>query len=245
MDSSILEKVRELRGQGHSPKQIARALGMSPAAVAPYVRAVAQQTSTKASEPELAGCWINAGWSEGLGVPGTDGWGDDVPDGQQTAGTVSVVVARRHGWDKLSVCAYLVDVYCLGVKHTRGPDVMSEVELHRFLPKWFRIYAHGWREAPLDLVRHLVFGAVDYARDLGFEPATDLAGAADHLGAWEDKSAIVFGKDGRPLYLAGPNEDVRHVVKTLERRVGPPPNFDFFAPVPETQISLGGHRLAP
>lgn len=33
-------------------------------------------------------------------------------------------------------------------------------------------------------------------------------------------------------------------MKTLERRVGPPPNFDFFAPMPESQISLGGHRLA-
>ncbi|KAB8181594.1 helix-turn-helix domain-containing protein [Microbispora catharanthi] len=245
MDSSILEKVRELRGQGHSPKQIARALGMAPAAVAPYVRAVAEQTGGQAAEPELAGCWINAGWGEGLGVPDTSGWADDVPDGQETAGTVSVVVARKHGWDKLSVCAYLVDVYCLGVKHALGPDVMSEVELHRFLPKWFRIYPYGSREAPLDLVRHLVFGAVDYARDLGFEPAADFAGAAGHLGTWEEKAAITFGKDGRPFYLAGPNDDARHVVKTLERRVGPPPNFDFFAPMPESPISLGGHRLTP
>ncbi|WP_169951094.1 helix-turn-helix domain-containing protein [Microbispora sp. H11081] len=243
MDISILEKVRELRGQGNSPKQIARALGMTPAAVAPYVRAVAERTGGRAAEPELAGCWINAGWSEGLGLPDSSGWADDVPDGQETAGTVSVLVARKHGWDKLSVCAYLVDVYCLGVKHVLGPDVMSEMELHRFLPRYFRIYAHGWRDAPLALVRNLVFGAVDYARDLGFEPTAGFAGAAGHLGAWDDKSAIAFGKDGKPFYLAGPDDDVRHVVKTLERRVGPPPNFDFFAPMPETQISLGGHRL--
>lgn len=243
MDISILEKVRELRGQGNSPKQIARALGMTPAAVAPYVRAVAERTGGRAAEPELAGCWINAGWSEGLGLPDSSGWADDVPDGQETAGTVSVLVARKHGWDKLSVCAYLVDVYCLGVKHVLGPDVMSEMELHRYLPRYFRIYAHGWRDAPLDLVRNLVFGAVDYARDLGFEPTAGFAEAAGHLGAWGDKSAIAFGKDGKPFYLAGPDDDVRHVVKTLERRVGPPPNFDFFAPMPETQISLGGHRL--
>lgn len=140
MDSSILEKVRELRGQGRSPKQIARALGMAPAAVAPYVRAVAEQADTDVKEPELAGCWINVGWSEGLGVPGRDGWADEVDDGQPTGGTVSVVVARRHGWDKLSVCGYLVDVYCLGVKNVMGPDVMNEVELRSFLAKFFRIY---------------------------------------------------------------------------------------------------------
>ncbi|GIH53804.1 hypothetical protein Mro02_07180 [Microbispora rosea subsp. aerata] len=243
MDSSILEKVRELRGQGRSPKQIARALGMAPAAVAPYVRAVAEQADTDVKEPELAGCWINVGWSEGLGVPGRDGWADEVDDGQPTGGTVSVVVARRHGWDKLSVCGYLVDVYCLGVKNVMGPDVMNEVELRSFLAKFFRIYPRGRREAPLDLVRHLVFGAVDYARDLGFEPAADFAAAAGHLGTWEEKSDIAFGKDGKPFYLSGPDDDVRHVVKTLEQRVGPPPNFEFYAHVPDSPISLGGNRL--
>ncbi|MBX6386708.1 MAG: helix-turn-helix domain-containing protein [Microbispora sp.] len=212
--------------------------------VAPYVRAVAEQANTDADEPELAGCWINVGWSEGLGVPDRDGWADEVPDDQATGGMVSIVVARRHGWDKLSVCGYLVDVYCLGVKNVLGPDVVNEIELRAFLANFFRIYPGGWREAPLGLVRHLVFGAVDYARDLGFEPAPEFAATAGHIGTWEGKSDITFGKDGKPFYLSGPNDDVRHVVKTLERRVGPPPNFDFYAHVPDSPISLGGHRLA-
>jgi hypothetical protein len=36
---------------------------------------------------------------------------------------VSVLVARRDRWDKVSVCGYLADVYCLGVKKVLGPDI--------------------------------------------------------------------------------------------------------------------------
>ncbi len=53
--------------------------------------------------------------------------------------------------------------------------------------------------APLELARQLVFGARDYARELGFEPAKDFAGTIDHLGLWEGPSAIGFGYHGKPL----------------------------------------------
>jgi hypothetical protein len=41
--------------------------------------------------------------------------------------------------------------------------------------------------APLELAQHLVLGAVDYARSLGFEPAVeaDFADTRRHLGPWE------------------------------------------------------------
>jgi hypothetical protein len=243
MDRAILERVRELREQGHSPKQIARALGMAPSAVAPLIRAVAEQALADAPEAEPAGCWINVGWSEGLGVPaGAPGWADDLPEGEHTGGMVSVLVARKHGWNKLSVCGYLVDVYCLGVKNTIEPKIMSEIELRRFLPVYYTVYRYGWREAPLDLVRNLVFGAVDYARGLGFEPAADFAKTAGHLGAWDGGSAVTFGKDGKPFYFAGPNDNANRVVRTLERTVGSPPAFDFVIPTQGTSFSMVGPK---
>jgi hypothetical protein len=39
----VMERVRALRQQGYSPKEIARALRMPPAAVAPLVRAIAAE----------------------------------------------------------------------------------------------------------------------------------------------------------------------------------------------------------
>jgi DNA-binding CsgD family transcriptional regulator len=42
-EAQLLDRVRDLREQGRSPKQIARALGLSPATVVPLVRRLAQE----------------------------------------------------------------------------------------------------------------------------------------------------------------------------------------------------------
>jgi hypothetical protein len=66
-----------LRREGCSPKQIARALGMSPSAVVPLVRAVAAEADTGSSGPTtpgLVGCWVSPDWASGLAVDGHPGW---------------------------------------------------------------------------------------------------------------------------------------------------------------------------
>jgi hypothetical protein len=222
----LLDQVRQLRGEGKSPKQIARALGMAPSAVAPLVRAIAAQRAT-ATQSQLVGCWVNTGWSLGLSVDPARGWSDEAPPTDGTGGLVSVLVARRHRWDKVSMCGYLADVYCLGVKNVLGPDLTDELALRQFLPTYYAAYPHGWQDAPIELAQHIVFGAIAYARSLGFEPAATFAPTAEHLGAWEGPSAITFGKNGKPFYISGPNDNPRKVINTLEHAVGPPPSFDY------------------
>ena len=226
-EAELLDQVRQLRGEGRTPKQIARALGMPPSTVAPLVRAVAAQRRGPAAEPQVVGCWVNVGWSLGLSVDQSRGWVDESPSEDGTGGLVSVLVARRHRWDKVSVCGYLVDVYCLGVKNVLGPEIDDEPALRRLLPNYYAAYPHGWQDAPIELAQHIVFGAVEYARGLGFEPAAGFAQAAHHLGAWEGPGAITFGKECKPFYISGPRDNPRKVVKTLEHAVGPPPNFDY------------------
>jgi hypothetical protein len=82
--------------------------------------------------------------------------------------------------------------------------------------------------APLELAQHLVFGAIQYARTLGFEPATDFEAVTDHLGQWAGPSAIGFGRDGKPFFVQGPRDNAAHIMKTLERSVGRD-NFHFLA----------------
>lgn len=226
-NEDLLNHVRQLRGEGRTPKQIARALGMSPSAVAPLVRKVAAERDAMAGEAELFGCWINVGWSAGLTVAPSRGWVDESPSGDGTGGLVSMLVSRRHRFDKVATYGYLVDVYCLGVKNVTDLEITDEFELRQFQSAFYSAYPAGWQEAPIDLARHVVFGAVDYARNLGFEPAPDFPAAADHLGRWEEPSAITFGKDGKPFYISGPYDNPHKVMKTLEQAVGPPPNFHF------------------
>jgi hypothetical protein len=76
------------------------------------------------------------------------------------------------------------------------------------------------------LARHLVFGAIAYARDLGFEPAAGFEACASQLGPWAGPSAIRFGCDGKPLFIQGPYDDAAGVMKTLARSAGQG-NFDF------------------
>jgi hypothetical protein len=73
--------------------------------------------------------------------------------------------------------------------------------------------------APLELAQHLVFGAVEFARKLGFEPHPDFATAADHLGTWPGHCPIEFGYKGSPFYIQGPYDDVEAIANTL---AGPP-----------------------
>jgi hypothetical protein len=71
-------------------------------------------------------------------------------------------------------CGYLVDTWCLGVKNAIGPRRMSERELEAFRDVFFKPWHSTGGPAPLELGRHLVLGAADYARALGFAPHTDL-----------------------------------------------------------------------
>lgn len=221
IDIERLERVRELRATGSSPKEIARALGVRPAVAAQLVREVARQAVEAAPGPALVGCWVSEGWSAGLSVAGDHDWPDRArEDGE--SGLAQIAVARRHRPQRVSVCGYLVDTYCLGVKNALGPEIMNERDLPGFLATFYRRMQPDSPaiEAPLDLARHLVWGAVDYARALSFEPHPDFAAAAGHLGPWEETSVITFGRDGKPLFVQGPHDNPRAVIRNLTDKVG-------------------------
>lgn len=228
-DEELLTHVRALRGEGYSPKEIARALGVRPAAVAPLVRRIASEQAESAPEPAVIGCWISPGWSVGLTVEGDRQWPEAPADCEsETAGLVGVLVAREHrSGGRVSACGYLVDVYCLGVKNALGPEIVDERELPDFRQCFFTAFDGPPLAAPIELAQHLVFGAVDYAHGLGFEPHRDFEAARRHLGEWSGPSAIRFGCDGKPLFVQGPHDDPERILATLEHSMGGYDDFDF------------------
>jgi hypothetical protein len=233
--TDLLEEIRSLRVQGFTPAQIAREVGLSKAEVAPLLRQVAGRTAAtpsdgSRSEPadrELLGCWVSAGWSTGLELSNAPelAAADPLPvdESTGTGGLVAVLVARAGDRPMLlTVCGYLVDVYCLGVKTTVGPWSVRRSDLDERSRAFFAGYPAGAVPAPLVLAQHLVHGAVAYAAGLGFEPDPDFATTAAHLGpAPEGPCPITFGRDGKPFYVSGPYDDARSVVNTLEAGVGP------------------------
>jgi hypothetical protein len=225
----LIQRVRELRQRGRTPKEIARALGLPPAAVAPLIRAVAAAQPKR--EAQLVGCWVNQGWAAGLTVAGHAEWpsaGAAAEPGQ--SGLVTILVARDGG-GSVSVCGYLVDVWCLGVKNALGPKSVERRKLPEFTDWYFRSYDQPPLAVPINLARHVVFGAVAYARELGFEPHPDFAGCASHLGPWEGRSDITFGFEGKPMYIQGPHDNAAQVMRTLRRSVGDG-NYHYLSQIP-------------
>ena len=144
-----------------------------------------------------------------------------MPDGAPE-GVACVVVARRHRPQRVSVCGYLVNVYCLGVKNALGPQLMNERDLPAFVHRFFDPFNEmaAPLAAPLEMARHLVCGAVNDARQLDFEPAPDFEPAAGHLGPWQETSAITFGRYGVPCYVSSPYDNPARVVRSLTSSVG-------------------------
>lgn len=199
---------------------------MRPSEASRLVRSAAILAQAQAPEPPLVGCWISPNWSTGLTFGDHPDWPVHHAPSAGPDGLVAVLVARRHRHDKVSVCGYLADVYCLGVKNALGPEIMDELTLRGFVRKYFSGYHSDSLDAPIELARQLVFGSLDYARGLGFEPHPDFAAAVGHLGPWAPPSTITFGKDGKPLYVSGPYDNPQPIIRTLERTLGAG-NFDF------------------
>jgi hypothetical protein len=209
-----------MRAAGAPPKAIARALGVRPAVIAPLVR----QAAAEAPGPDRAGRARGLLDQPGLGrellVQWRDGW-DDVdlgPDGP--AGIVLVPIARAGRHDRVSVCGYLVDMFCLGVKNTIGPERIRRRDLPSFVRTYFMAFPAPALRAPIDLAQHLVHGAVAFAAGLGFDPHPDFGAVHGHLGELREPCAITFGRQGRPLYVVGPNDDAIAVMETLRAAVG-------------------------
>lgn len=226
----LLPQVTALRARGLPPKAIARALGIRPSEAASLVRRSAQTVAASAPEPALVGCWVSCGWSVGLSWKGHDDWPADPIDPGRPPALAQVLVARQDRHNRNSVCGFLVDPCCLGVKDTIGPRKMSDRDLAEFVPRCFQAFDGRQRKIPIDLAQHLVLGAVDYARSLGFEPHPDFAVCRGHLGDWSGPSAIRFGYEGKPYFVAGPRDNSAKIMRTLRETVGDG-NFEFFAPV--------------
>jgi hypothetical protein len=227
----LKSRAQALRAAGHTPKQIARTMGIPRAQAVALVHGGAHPRPDRRTPPEkhLIGCWITRQWSNGLAIENRPpDWIDDndLPPLAVGAGLPSVAVVRAHHDNEVSICGYLVDTYCQGVKNAVAPNMVDRRDLAGFLADFFSAYPGAPIPAPIELAQNLVLGAVDYAHTLGFEPHRDFYLAKPHLGDWRSPSKIRFGLNGRPCFQQGPYDNPTRVIRTLDRSVGPG-NYQF------------------
>lgn len=241
MDDKTTALVAELRSQGLPPKAIARRLGLRPTEVSAVIREHAAQLEASADPsalPAIHACYLSPGFSTGLTFSDhAETWPTFDSGYVGSEGLVCALWVRANRYGRLTANGALVDVYCLGVKNAMGPKHLQAEELRSFGFHYFTSYDAPPVEVPFELLQSLVLGAADYAASLGFEPHPDFAAVRPSLGAWSGPSPIRFGKNGRPLYMQGPDDYVFQIVNTLRRTLGDG-GFDFIGGVPASPLAL-------
>jgi hypothetical protein len=138
-------------------------------------------------------------------------------------GMGTLVLARGITPDRLALSSYLLDTYCLGIK-----DVTFEV----VGGEYFQFYMDVTdRMSPLvevdpSYARKLLRDLAAWSRSLRFAPHRDFAIVERIFGdvnADASDTVFRFGRDGRPLYIPGPDDTapvIRSRIEQLRKHLG-------------------------
>lgn len=150
-----------------------------------------------------------------------------VPERLFETGLGTVIWTRRVPDGRIAISAFIVDVFCLGVKNALF-TITSEQEYENDIKRGM-IGSHDGQAflsiAP-DCARKLIEGAVEYAAELGFSPHRDYRNAKGIFGNAESNACpeqFEYGHEGKPFYMRGPHESIpqaKKIVEHLHRKFG-------------------------
>jgi len=151
-------------------------------------------------------CLINPSWKE--------------------VGLANILLARERPDGNILFAAYLVDIFCLGLKDTFwNPNISRKTYEEELKPS---IYGEEPIECDISLAHQIIYGAIEYASKIGFKPHKNFRITKYILGRKKEDTEIKieFGKNGRPFYISGPNDNVEEILVKLRKNVGEG-NFDY------------------
>lgn len=122
-------------------------------------------------------------------------------------GLGEVAVCRFKNDGRVEAGIFLVDVFCLGVKNAFFTVFPNEEEFREMV---LVENLAGAEARPGSWGRKLVESAVSYAKSLGISPHADYKKGAKVFGgiqAEECGEEFVFGREGRPFFIQGPDDD--------------------------------------
>ena len=216
MTKEQLEEIQRLRGLEASPKMIARQLGLRPAEVSEAIRKQAIQAVEERRErgelDPVHECLVDEMTARYLL--------DGKPMGDSRDGLGSVIISRVER-GKLSLCTFLVDYWCLGIKDADGPRRVDMPEYEFRRDAMYSRYEGLYRHITVEQAQAIVYGAKEYAATLGLEPHADAARALEGLGRRpEELFSLEFGRAGKPMFINGPHDNVRAIRAKLDQNLG-------------------------
>jgi len=152
-----------------------------------------------------------------------------------TEGIGTVIVSREMPNSRLGIGVFLLDVWCLGVKNTYF-SVLSEDE---YTDRIKEISVHETLEnIHPSCARKLIEQCVNFSDGLGFMPHKDFKISRQLLTDIDPTVCPIkytFGKDGKPFYISGPNENLnqsKRIINSLLQHCGEG-NFEYLMSVSE------------
>jgi len=146
-----------------------------------------------------------------------------VPTELWKCGIGQIIMSRTNNRGDIAVGIYLIDTYCLGIKDcfvylTNAYEYQNMLENMRNSSGEMEIVEASYANT-------LITKAAEYANQFGFKPHSDFSKASRLLRGipTNEEHEFSFGRDGKPLYIQGPNEsptEVRRILKTLESSKG-------------------------
>lgn len=160
-----------------------------------YATSIPNQLRKARSYP-IKSCYISDNWLEmGMG---------------------NILVLREKPNGRFVVGGYLIDLYCLGLKDTFYAADMSTAEIELDL---FKSRDEKFVPIDEDKAHSIIYGAIDYSEEIGFFPHSDFKKTKFALKTRDEiefDNSIEFGKDGKPFFVAGPNDNEQDVDRILE-----------------------------
>ncbi|MGZ8217464.1 hypothetical protein [Methylomagnum sp.] len=147
-----------------------------------------------------------------------------IPQALFVNGFGTTLIARKINDDEVIVGGFWLDVYCMGV---RGAFLRA-MQMHEYNSTINSLHRNeNFGLAEPALVRALVEQSVEYGQNLGFKPHADYDEARYIFGDIDPKDCtdtFTFGKDGKPRFVAGPDDPPQRCLRIVERlteKLGP------------------------
>ena len=159
----------------------------------------------------------------------------------QTHGHARILFARSQPNDDIILGQYIVDYFCAGIKDA---SYTANMPRQAFFDEYIPFFYPD--DKPLDieadLACEIIWGAVEYAERIGFNPPRSFQDASRVLepaDSFSRNGGVEFGYQGEPLYFPFPNDNQAAIIRKLIDVVGVG-NFYYMPPgdVPDDVMEL-------
>jgi hypothetical protein len=157
-------------------------------------------------------------------------------------GIGEVLISRQLSHGNVAFVIFLVDMYCLGVKDV-VVNIFPEANYRKAVYEKLAAQYTLIRMKP-ECARKLVEGAVQYALDMELPPHADYRIARRIFGDISAEACteeFSYGKDGKPLFIAGPYDDAakcQRILRLMEKHCGPGGSHYIMRVPPDTTVRI-------